>query len=44
MSNIERFCLSSRVRIARNVKGLPFSSEMTDVERELLINKVQGAL
>ncbi|MBE6669840.1 MAG: ATP--guanido phosphotransferase [Ruminococcaceae bacterium] len=44
MNDIDKFCISSRVRIARNVKGLPFSSDMNSSERETLINKVKGAL
>jgi len=44
MSTSDKYCISSRVRIARNIKGLPFSSDMTLEQSENLVDKVQGAL
>ena len=44
MNDTSKFSISSRVRIARNIKGLPFSSDMSASEREFLINKIRGAL
>jgi len=44
MGGCENICISSRVRIARNVKGLPFPDRMNARESEILIDKVKGAL
>ncbi len=44
MKTNDKYCISSRVRLARNVNGLPFSDRMTDEEMISLIDKVKGAL
>lgn len=44
MNNTGKYCLSSRVRIARNIKGLPFTKKMSESEARQLIEKIQGAL
>ena len=44
MSITDNICVSSRVRIARNVKGIPFPDAMTAEESVILIDKIKGAL
>lgn len=36
--------VSCRVRLARNISGLPFLSKMTDGQRRELMEKVKSAL
>lgn len=44
MSASDKYCISSRVRIARNVKGFPFSYAMTQDESRKLVDMIKGAL
>ena len=39
-----KLCLSSRVRIARNIKGFPFCDKLSDSEALGIIDEVRGAL
>lgn len=36
--------LSSRVRLARNIEGLPFGDKMTDVQRQEVVEKCKDAI
>lgn len=39
-----KLCLSSRVRIARNIKGFPFCDKLSDSQALGIIDEVRGAL
>lgn len=39
-----KLCISSRVRIARNIKGYPFCDELSDSQALGIIDEVRGAL
>ncbi len=40
----EKYCILSRVRIARNIKGFPFSDKMNESEMLAVCDAVRGAL